>query len=63
VSITGRGTVVRDRAKAKELWTELHRAWFPDGLDDPNLALLRVDVTTPSSGTAPAARSCRRTGS
>ena len=45
VSISGRATVVRDRKKAEELWTELHRAWFPDGLDDPNLALLRVDVS------------------
>jgi general stress protein 26 len=45
VSVSGRATVVRDAAKTKELWTEIHRAWFPKGLDDPNLALLRVDVT------------------
>ncbi|CAA9442866.1 MAG: General stress protein [uncultured Phycisphaerae bacterium] len=45
VSVSGRATVLRDRRKAEELWTEIHRAWFPDGLDDPTLALLRVDVT------------------
>jgi general stress protein 26 len=45
VSVSGRASVVRDRRKAEELWTEIHRAWFPDGLDDPTLALLRVDVT------------------
>ena len=53
VSVSGRGTVLRDRAKAKELWTELHRAWFPKGLDDPNLALLRVDVTDAEYWDAP----------
>ena len=45
VSVSGLAEVVRDRAKAKELWTELHRAWFPKGLDDPNLALLKIRVT------------------
>jgi len=44
VSVSGRAMVVRDRNKSEELWTEWHRAWFPKGLDDPDLALLRVDV-------------------
>lgn len=55
VSVSGLATLVRDPVKAKELWNPLYKAWFPDGLDDPDLALLRVDVTkaeywdTPSS--------------
>jgi general stress protein 26 len=28
----------------EELWSPLHRAWFPKGLDDPNIALLQVEV-------------------
>lgn len=44
VSISGRASVVRDQAKAKELWTEDQRAWFPRGLDDADLGLLRVEV-------------------
>jgi general stress protein 26 len=44
VSISGRATIVHDREKAKELWTEDQRAWFPDGVDDRNLALLKVKV-------------------
>jgi general stress protein 26 len=44
VSVSGRATVVRDRAKAEELWSPAMKAWFPDGLDDPELALLRVHV-------------------
>jgi general stress protein 26 len=42
VSIAGIATIVRDRAKMQELWSPLYKAWFPDGLEDPNLALLRV---------------------
>ena len=44
VSVSGIGTLVRDKVKAKELWDPKYKAWFPDGLDDPELALLRVDV-------------------
>ena len=45
VSISGVATLVRDKVKAKELWDPKYKAWFPKGLDDPDMALLRVDVT------------------
>lgn len=44
VSITGKARVVRDRAKINELWSEADRVWFPKGPDDPEIALLAVDV-------------------
>ena len=44
VSVSGTARVTRDPAKAKELWNPLHKAWFPKGLDDPNLGLLRVEI-------------------
>jgi general stress protein 26 len=44
VSVSGRAVVVRDRARARALWTEGQRVWYPDGLDDPDLALLKVTV-------------------
>ena len=44
VSVSGTASVSRDRDKMKELWSPLHKAWFPDGLEDPNIALLRVEV-------------------
>jgi general stress protein 26 len=44
VSVSGQATLVRDKAKAKELWNPPLKAWFPKGLDDPNLALIRVTV-------------------
>jgi general stress protein 26 len=44
VSVYGRGQMVHDREKAEQLWSEAYRAWFPEGLDDPGLALIRVPV-------------------
>lgn len=44
VSVTGAARVVTDRTKIKELWTETARIWFPDGADDPELALIAIDV-------------------
>jgi general stress protein 26 len=44
VSISGTAEVVQDRAKAEELWQPLLKAWFPKGLDDPEVALLKVTV-------------------
>lgn len=42
VSVAGIGRLVRDRKKAEELWNPLLKAWFPDGLDSPDLVLLHV---------------------
>lgn len=42
VAVAGTAEIVRDKAKAEELWTPFARAWFPEGMDDPELVLLRV---------------------
>lgn len=44
VSVSGRAELVRDAGKAKELWNPILKAWFPKGLEDPDLALLKVNV-------------------
>ena len=41
----GTATVSRDRAKIHELWNPMFKAWFPEGEDDPQIAVIRVDVT------------------
>ena len=43
-SISGKGTVIRDPEKMAERWNPLVKIWFPDGLDDPNLVLLKISV-------------------
>ncbi|HYB97012.1 MAG TPA: pyridoxamine 5'-phosphate oxidase family protein [Vicinamibacterales bacterium] len=42
--LSGRAAVVEDRPRLEELYTTLQRTWFPKGLDDPDITLLRFDV-------------------
>ena len=44
LSISGRAYVLKDRAKARELWNATARTWFPKGVDDPHLTLIRVRI-------------------
>ncbi len=44
VSLSGRARMVDDRDRAERLWSPAYKAWFPSGLDDPNLTLIRVDL-------------------
>lgn len=53
VSVSGRAELVHDRERMAHYWKPVYKAWFPDGLDDPNLALLRVDVDTAQYWDAP----------
>lgn len=45
LQLAGTAAVVSDRAKMRELFTVGVRTWFPDGLDDPHLTLIRFDAT------------------
>ncbi|HZE72121.1 MAG TPA: pyridoxamine 5'-phosphate oxidase family protein [Pyrinomonadaceae bacterium] len=45
VSMSGLARLLRDRAKMEELWVAELKAWFPDELKDPELALLWISVT------------------
>ncbi len=42
LSIKGTASIVEDREKMKKLWNPIIKAFFPDGLDDPKLTLLKV---------------------
>jgi general stress protein 26 len=44
VSVTGVAELVRDREKIDELWRPEFKMWFPEGKDDPEIALLRVSL-------------------
>ena len=46
LDLWGRSSVVTDRAKIKELWNPVVKAWFPNGVDDPDLCLLKVTPET-----------------
>lgn len=40
--IMGTSEVVKDKAKMAELWNDMLKTWFPDGLETPGIALLKV---------------------
>ena len=44
VSLSGTAQIVRDPAEIKAHWGEAMRTWFPKGTDDPDIAILKVDV-------------------
>jgi general stress protein 26 len=46
LSITGRASVMRDTAKAKDIWKKTDDIWLTGGPDDPNVRVLRVEPIT-----------------
>ena len=46
LSITGRAEILRDPARAAEIWKGTDQVWWPGGPDDPTLRVLRVAPET-----------------
>ena len=44
VALTGRASIVNDRSLIDRLWNPSYKAWFPQGKDDPEIRVLRVQV-------------------
>jgi general stress protein 26 len=44
VSVSGRGHISTDREQMRKYWNPMASAWFPQGLDDPQLALIEVSI-------------------
>jgi len=42
LDVWGKARVVTDKPTIKNKWKPIVKAWFPDGAEDPNLALLQV---------------------
>lgn len=40
--IHGSGSLSDDKAKMKELWSPIMKAWFPKGLEDDDMVLIKV---------------------
>jgi general stress protein 26 len=52
LSISGTARLTTDPAKIDELWNTGAEAWFDQGRDDPEVALLEVDAHTVESWTS-----------
>ncbi|MFF5082692.1 pyridoxamine 5'-phosphate oxidase family protein [Actinoplanes sp. NPDC000266] len=46
ISLSGTATRADDPEKARELWNPALKAWFPDGLETPELTLVKVHAET-----------------
>jgi general stress protein 26 len=54
VTLTGHATLSKDRATIHRLWNPLYKAWFPNGEDDPEITVIRVNVDQAEYWEAPA---------
>jgi general stress protein 26 len=44
ISLAGKGEVIKDNAKKKELWYGELERWFPEGPEDKKVVLIKVDA-------------------
>jgi general stress protein 26 len=44
LTIYGKATISTDKALIKELWEPILKAWFTEGVDDPRITVIKVDV-------------------
>lgn len=53
ISLSGTAEVITDKAEIKRRWKPSLTAWFPKGVDEPDIALLRVTVESAEYWDAP----------
>lgn len=44
IALNGRLSIAQDQSKIDDLWVPACKAWFPEGRQDPNLSLIKVEV-------------------
>ena len=53
VSVSGTATVLKDASKIRELWDSKMETWFPQGVNDPDITLIKVEVESAELWDAP----------
>jgi general stress protein 26 len=56
VSVSGTAQNINDRALIHRFWKPMHKAFFPEGPDDPQLTLIRVRVLEAEYWDAPSSK-------
>ena len=56
LSLSGTAHVVEDDAKLREQWNAGLEAWFPEGPEDPDIVLLKVDADSAEYWDSPGGR-------
>jgi general stress protein 26 len=62
VSVSGAGGDLQRPIKNGRTLNPIFKAWFPKGLDDPDICLLHVDVTHAECWDAPSSKMVQRAG-
>lgn len=62
VSVSGAASLVHDPMRMREFWNPTYRAWFPNGPDDPDSAILTVAITHVDYWDVPTSRMVRLWG-
>jgi len=62
VSVAGKAELVEDSEKVEELWSPTYSLWFKDGKEDPDLALIRVEVENAEYWDSPSSAVVRLAG-
>ncbi len=44
MNVYGHCALVHDQSKIKELWNPALKAWFPQGIEDPSVCLLKITI-------------------
>ncbi len=56
LSLAGSAEIVDDRAKLRDQWNPVLEAWFPDGPEDPDVTLLKVNALSGEYWDSPGGR-------
>ena len=43
ITVSGNSKIVHDHEKVRRLWNDDYREWFPQGMETPNLALIKFE--------------------
>jgi general stress protein 26 len=62
ISVSGTGAATHDEARMRALWNPTYRAWFPNGPDDSDSAILTVRIDRVEYWDVPSSRLVRLWG-
>lgn len=54
ITLQGVAELSKDRSTIHQLWNPLYKAWFPEGEDDPEITVIRIEVDHAEYWEAPA---------
>ncbi len=56
VALRGKGSITTDKTAIRDHWTAAAKAWFPKGVEDPSVALIKVEIEDAEYWDAPSGR-------